>query len=126
MNMVNKRSEAKLPNPSETWGRDLPQFESWKNNKDYTFNSEDAALFIFLHELMRSEQVVVSRDVLSDIASAVTETETLHQCFIGELLYAYLALSVAGDSNPARLFVVGHRLCPGLHADYVHRTRCYG
>ena len=126
MNAVEMNNTDHLPSFSLTWDRPLPQFEEWKKNKDYLFNSEDAALHIFLHELLQDVNVSNVVDSLDNFVNAITEKTTLQQSYIGELLHAYFALSIAGDPSPARRFVSGYRLTPGLHKDYVQRTRCYG
>lgn len=43
-----------------------------------------------------------------------------------ELLFAYLAIELRKDCEPARKLIAGQRLELGLHTEYVAATCCYG
>lgn len=115
-----------LPNQSTTWDRPIEPFDAWRERQAASFVSEATAIACYLQDQLRQEgqtmEVLSQNSPILGLVSYLGESNNRAQ----ELLYAYLALTVAGDQGPARSVLAGQRLNPNLHPDYVERTRCYG
>lgn len=115
-----------LPYQSTTWGHPIESFDTWRELQAASFVSEATAICCYLQDQLRGEsesmkQITFKNPILG-LVSHLGEFNNRAQ----ELLYAYLALTVAGDQGPARRVLDGQRPNLNLHPDYVERTRCYG
>lgn len=116
----------KLPNQSTTWGKEIEEFHDWKMRQSSVFASEAVALGQYLQAQLREEGKGLSGLTFNNILTGLPEWLGENNNRAQELLYAYFALTVERIELPARWVVEGIRLTPGLHPDYVARTRCYG
>jgi len=115
-----------LPNQTTTWGHEVESFEDWKGKQTATFASDRGALVAYLAAQLKIESgdmvnVKFTHPILGLVSYLGEKNNRAH-----ELLYAYLALTVADDDGPALALISGRRLNPHLHPEYVHETRCYG
>lgn len=115
----------KLPNQSTTWGRPIEEYDDWKKRQTYVFASEAVALGSYLQEQLKEEGKGLPKLKFNNILVGLPEWLGENHNRAQELLYAYLALTVERNELPAMRIVQGIRLTPGLHPDYVARTRCY-
>lgn len=115
-----------LPNQSTTWGYQIESFDAWRERQASSFVSDATAIGGYLQDQLRGESEgmkdITFNNPILGMVSYLGEANNRAQ----ELLYAYLALTVAGDQGPARRVLDGQRLNPNLHPDYVERTCCYG
>jgi len=117
---------SQLPNQSVTWGRDIVSFDAWLAGSESLYASRAAALVGYLQaQIIAASPELVGRE-FHHAALGVVAHLSLHNNRAQELLYAYLALTVGGDPEPANKLIAGHRLNPNLHPEYVQATRCYG
>lgn len=117
-----------LPNQTTTWGRPIESFEDWNARESQRFNfaSEMGALQAYLTDQLKVESADMvglrfNHPILGLVAHLGERDNRAR-----ELLYAYMALTVAGDAGPAHALIAGQRLNPHLHDEYVARTCCYG
>ncbi len=118
-----------LPNQQTTWealSLNVEEFADWKKRTGVKYASENAELLAYLLDQLKTEGAEpgcgnFNHPVLG-LLSYMSESNNRMR----ELLFAYLALSVANNDEPARKLVAGQRLTTGLHPDYVAETRCYG
>ncbi len=107
-----------LPNLLSTWnglgGELLTPFGGDVNNPE-----NEGAKAIWLDEMFRATGGMPKNNSLSGFSQAGNTLQA-------EIAMAYFALVRCGDSTLADKFIIGHRLVPNLHPDYVIRTRCYG
>lgn len=115
-----------LPNQSVTWGKEVESFDDWKLRQSCVYASEGAALGMYLQEQLRIEGESLPKLKFKNVLVGLPEWLGENNNRAQELLYAYLALTVERNETPARMLIKGLRLMPGLHPDYVARTRCYG
>lgn len=110
-----------LPNQNTSWGLPIESFEAWRERQTASFVSEATAICRYLQDQLRQEsegiRQVSFNDPILGLVSYLGEADNRAQ----ELLYAYLALTVAGDQGPAQRVLTGQRLNPNLHPDYVER-----
>lgn len=118
-------SSKKLPNQSATWGKPIEEFHDWKMRHSTIFASDAVALCLYLQEQLKQEGKGLSGLDFNNILTGLPNWLGENNNRAHELLYAYLALTVERNELPARRLVEGIRLVPGLHPDYVARTRCY-
>ena len=118
-----------LPNQQVTWGAlsdSIEEFSDWQKRADREFASDDAELLAYLGEQLKAEgaPLVGARfnHPILGLLSHMSEEGNRMQ----ELMYAYLAIAVAQDCEPAQRLIAGQRLRAGLHPDYVAQTQCYG
>lgn len=123
------QAATQLPNQKTTWGAlcaSVEDFAEWRERTADRYASEEGELLAYLSDQLKNEGAAptirkLNHPVLGLLSYASSSNNRLR-----ELLYAYLALAVAGDSEPAKKLVAGQRLTQGLHPEYVAATQCYG
>jgi|GEM_PF-5296582 len=125
--MQNKAEQ--LPNQKTTWGAistRIEEFDDWKERTRNTYCSEDTALLCYLSDQLKAEGDPLVGAHMNHPVMGLISHMSASNSRMQELMYAYLAIVVEQNLEPARKLVAGQRLRPGLHPDYVAATRCYG
>ena len=120
---------AQLPNQQVTWAKlskYVEEFSDWQKRQKGQWADENTELLVYLQDQLQLEGKALhggsfNHQVLG-LLSYMSETNNRMQ----EMLFAYLAIAVAGDVQPAKKLVAGQRLTGGLHPEYVASTKCYG
>ncbi|XAI97146.1 hypothetical protein [Dolichospermum phage Dfl-JY45] len=99
------------------------QFPDWQRENTRRYASHDAELLSYLQDQLRAEGAPLigahlNHPVLGWL-SYMSESNTRMQ----ELLFAYLAIVVSGDSGPAKKLIEGQQLKGGLHPDHIAAAR---
>lgn len=115
-----------LPNQTKTWGHDIESFEDWKGKQATTFASDRGALVAYLADQLKIESVDMANVKFTNPILGLVNYLGEKNNRAHEMLYAYLALTIADDDRPALAIINGRRLNPHLHPEYVDTTRCYG
>lgn len=118
-----------LPTQQVTWGAlsdSIEEFSDWQKRAGREFACDEAELLAYLTDQLQAEgaPLVGARfnHPVMGLLSHMSERGNRMQ----ELLYAYLAIAVGQDCEPAQRLIAGQRLQSGLHPDYVAETQCYG
>lgn len=118
-----------LPNQTSTWGAissHVEEFDAWQERTRNTYCSEDAALLCYLGDQLKAEGDPLVGARMNHPVMGLISHMSASNSRMQELMYAYLAIVVEQNLEPARKLVSGQRLRRGLHPDYVAATRCYG
>lgn len=124
-----KADAEKLPNQKSTWGAistRVEEFDAWQERTRNTYCSEDTALLCYLGDQLKAEGEPLIGARMNHPVMGLISYMSASNSRMQELMYAYLAIVVEQNMEPARKLVAGQRLRRGLHPDYVAATRCYG
>lgn len=125
--MSNNKSQ--LPNQQATWGAlstSVEEFSSWQQRTGDSYATEEAELLCYLSDQLKQEGATLVGTKFNHPVLGLLSFMSESNNRMNELLFAYLAIAVAGDSTPAKKLIAGQRLTIGLHPEYVAATRCYG
>lgn len=123
------QSASKLPNQKTTWGAlssSVEEFSDWQKRTRGSYGSESAELLVYLSDQLNSEGAALKGSTFNHPVLGLLSYMSANNNRMQELLFAYLALAVANDCEPARKLIAGQRLKGDLHPDYVAATCCYG
>lgn len=111
-------SYIKEPNLLNTWqglgGEKLTPFSGSVNDSEL-----NGAKAEWLDKMFRAVGGMPDNNSLSGFSRAGNTLKA-------EIAMAYFSLVYADDSTLADRFILGYRLTPNHHPDYVSRTKCYG
>ncbi len=119
----------KLPNQKATWGTlsdSIEEFSDWQKRAGREFASEEAELVSYLTDQLRAEGAPIIHAKFNHPILGLLTHMSERGNRMQELMYAYLAIAVSQDCEPAQRLIAGQRLKSGLHPDYVAETQCYG
>lgn len=127
-------AQRKVPNQQTTWAALSPrveEFSDWQQRTAGKYASKDTELLVYLSDQLGLEEERIKRSrfkhpVLNHPVLGLLDYMSASNNRMKELCYAYLAIAVAADSEPAKKLIAGQRLTPELHPDYVASTNCYG
>lgn len=123
------QSAVKLPNQKTTWGAlsvSVEEFSDWQSRTQGRYASESAELLAYLSDQLKVEGAALKGSTFNHPVLGLLSYMSTSNNRMQELLFAYLALTVANDCEPARKLIAGQRLKGGLHPEYVAATCCYG
>lgn len=117
-----------LPNQQVTWGAlsdSIEEFSDWQKRASREFASAEAELLAYLTDQLQAEAAPLVGARFNHPVLGLLSHMSKKGNRMQELMYAYLAITVAQDCEPAQRLIAGQRLQPGLHPDYINETQCY-
>lgn len=123
------QAEIQLPNQKTTWGAlsaSVEEFSDWQKRTNRKYGSEASELMAYLSDQLNAEGAELRGSTFNHPVLGLLSHMSEKNNRMQELLFAYLALAVAKDSDPAKKLIAGQRLAGALHPDYVAMTCCYG
>lgn len=115
-----------LPNASTTWGKPIEAFDAWQARVEPNGTCPETDQLLYLTAQLKEEGVALQDVRFNHPLLGLLNYLDEQQPRVRELLYAYLAYVVTGDTGPMQQTIAGQRLQPDLHPDYVAATACYG
>lgn len=118
-----------LPNQKTTWGAlsaSVEEFSDWQKRTQGSYGDESAELLAYISDQLNVEGAALKGSTFNHPVLGLLSYMSANNNRMQELLFAYLALTVANDCEPAQKLIAGQRLKGGLHPDYVAATCCYG
>lgn len=116
-----------LPNQKNTWASlhgDVETLdEFYKRRSDLRPAGRSTELNLYIDDQLKKENDKLAGQNLG--FHQVGSYSTSENNRLGELMYAKMAL-IHNNVELAEKLVLGHRLHPNLHDDYVAKTKCYG
>lgn len=122
-------SERGAANQKTTWGAlstSVEEFTDWQQRTRGNYGSESSELLAYLADQLGAEGADLRGRAFNHPVLGLLSHMSANNNRMQELLFAYLALAVANDTEPAKKLINGQRLTGGLHPDYVAATSCYG
>lgn len=123
------QTKIQLPNQKTTWAAlsaSVEEFTDWQKRTNRRYGSESSELMAYLSDQLGAEGAELRGSALNHPVLGLLSHMSEKNNRMQELLFAYLALAVANDRDPAKKLIAGQRLAGGLHPDYVAATCCYG
>ena len=118
-----------LPSQTTTWAAlsaVVEEFSVWQQRTGKQFADERSELLAYLSDQLGDESEPLVASTLNHPVLGLLSHMSRQNNRMRELLFAYLAIVLSHDCEPARRLIAGHRLQRDLHPDYVAATRCYG
>lgn len=118
-----------LSNQANTWAAlsaVVEEFSTWQQRTGKQCADERTELLAYLSDQMGDESEPLMANPLNHPVLGLLSHLSRQNNRMRELLFAYLAIVLSHDCEPARRLIAGHRLQRDLHSDYVAATRCYG
>ena len=118
-----------LPTQQVTWAAlsdSIEEFSDWQKRTGGEFSSDEAELLSYLTDQLQVEGAPLAGTHFNHPVLGLLSHMSERGNRMQELLYAYLAIAVGQDCEPAKRLIAGQRLQSGLHPDYVAETKCYG
>lgn len=118
-----------LPNQSVTWAElscVVEEFSEWQQRSDRKFSDEHTELLAYLMDQLQAESESLTGSPLNHPVLGLISHMSSKNNRMRELLFAYLAIVLSQDLEPARRLTAGQRLQLYLHPEYVTATCCYG
>jgi len=118
-----------LPNQITTWvalSTVVEEFAVWQQRTDRKFADESAEFLAYLMDQLEAESEPLIGQPLNHPVHGLLSHMSSKNNRMRELLFAYLAIVLSQDCEPARKLIAGQRLQLGLHPEYVAATCCYG
>jgi len=118
-----------LPNQISTWGAlsaVVEEFSVWQQRTDRKFADESTEYLSYLMDQLEVEsEPLISKPLNHPVHGLLSHMSSKNNR-MRELLFAYLAIVLSDDREPARKLIAGHRLQLDLAPEYVAETCCYG
>jgi hypothetical protein len=129
VNLMNVNAQGQLPNQKMTWSAhsaSVEEFADWQQRTAGNYASEDTELLVYLSDQLKIEGGALTGMKLNHPVLGLLSYASESNNRLQEFLFAYLAIVVANDTQPAKKLIAGQRLKLKLHPDYVASTHCYG
>nr|WP_172689293.1 hypothetical protein [Pseudomonas fluorescens]ARJ57894.1 hypothetical protein [Pseudomonas fluorescens] len=117
-----------LPNQATTWAAlstVVEEFSDWQQRSERKFADENTEYLAYLMDQLGAESKPLIGNPLNHPVLGLLSHMSSKNNRMRELLFAYLAIVLSQDSEPARRLIAGQRLQADLHPEYVAATRCY-
>ncbi|MPQ69328.1 hypothetical protein [Pseudomonas sp. MWU12-2323] len=118
-----------LPNQIATWvalSTVVEEFPVWQQRTGKEFADESTEYLAYLMDQLEAEGASLTGKPISHPVLGLLSHMSRKNNRMRELLFAYLAIVLSMDCEPARKLIAGQRLELGLHHEYVAVTCCYG
>ena len=123
------KTDETLPNQTVTWANlsgVVEEFSDWQLRTDRKFSDEHTELLAYLMDQLQAESESLTGSPLNHPVLGLISHMSSKNNRMRELLFAYLAIVLSQDLEPARKLITGQRLQLHLHPEYVAATCCYG
>ncbi|MDY7585086.1 hypothetical protein [Pseudomonas sp. CCI3.1] len=123
------KTDETLPNQTVTWANlsgVVEEFSDWQLRTDRKFSDEHTELLAYLMDQLQAESESLTGSPLNHPVLGLISHMSSKNNRMRELLFAYLAIVLSQDLEPARRLTAGQRLQLYLHPEYVTATCCYG
>lgn len=123
------KPDGTLPNQLATWAElsgVVEEFPDWQQRTDRIFTDEHTELLVYLMDQLQAESESLIGNPLNHPVLGLLSHMSSKNNRMRELLFAYLAIVLSQDLEPARKLTAGQRLQIDLHPEYVAATCCYG